>query len=171
MALHIFDLLLCRPAFRRMETMASRSGIILGLVIAALTALPGAPPARAQSDGEVGGIWLTQAGDAKVRVSKCGAGICGVVVWLRDPIDSATGKPQVDDKNPNPSLKRRPMIGLPLFSGMRSTGPGKWSGQLYNADDGNTYASNVSVTGPDTLKVEGCMGGLCGGENWTRSGR
>ena len=59
---------------------------------------------------------LTQAGDAKVRVSKCNGGICGVVVWLRDPIDPATGKPQVDDKNHNPSLAKRPVIGLPLRS-------------------------------------------------------
>ena len=66
--------------------------------------------------GEPIGIWLTQAGDARVRVSKCGGGICGVIVWLREPIDPATGKPQVDDKNPNPALDKRPMIGLPLFS-------------------------------------------------------
>src|ERR1700730_12793054 len=139
--------------------------------VAILISLPSALPARAQSAGDPSGIWLTQAGDARVRVSKCGGGICGVVVWLREPTDPATGKPPVDDKNPNPALKRRPMIGLPLFSGMQATGPGKWSGQIYNADDGSTYASNVSVAGPDTLKVEGCMGALCGGENWTRSGR
>ena len=106
-----------------------------------------------------------------MRVSKCGGGICGVVVWLKDPINPATGKPFVDDKNPNPSLARRPMIGLPLFSGMRPSGPNKWSGQIYNADDGNTYASNVSLADADILKVEGCMGALCGGENWTRVGR
>jgi uncharacterized protein (DUF2147 family) len=143
----------------------------LGVIIAIFTVFFAAAPANAQGTGDPSGIWLTQAGDAKVRVSKCGGGLCGVVVWLRDPIDSATGKPQVDDKNHNPSLAKRPMIGLPLFSGMRSTGPGKWSGQIYNADDGNTYASNVSVTGPDTLKVEGCMGAICGGENWSRSSR
>jgi uncharacterized protein (DUF2147 family) len=140
-----------------------------GLVLAAL-AMAGISPTRAQAGGEVSGIWLTQAGDAKVRVSKCGAGICGVVVWLRTPIDPATAKPAVDDKNPNPSLARRPMIGLPLFSGMKASGPNRWSGQIYNADDGNSYASNVSVSGPDSLRVEGCVGGaLCGGETWTRS--
>jgi uncharacterized protein (DUF2147 family) len=141
-----------------------------GFFVAILMVLLGALPANAQNGGEPTGIWLTQAGDARVRVSKCGAGICGVVVWLREPIDSATGKPQVDDKNPNPSLKKRPMIGLPLFSGMHPTSPGKWSGQIYNADDGSTYASNVAATGPDTLRVEGCVGALCGGENWTRTG-
>ena len=141
-----------------------------GVVLAILTALFGAPAARAQGGGEVSGIWLTQAGDARVRVSKCGGGICGVVVGLKQPIDPATGKPQIDDKNPNPALAKRPMIGLPLFSGMHPSGSGKWSGQIYNADDGSTYASNVAVTGTDTLRVEGCVGALCGGETWTRVG-
>jgi uncharacterized protein (DUF2147 family) len=143
----------------------------LGFMLAILTALLGSPTAKAQAGGEVTGIWLTQAGDARVRVSKCGAGICGVIVWLRDPINATTGKPEVDDKNPNPALARRPMIGLRLFSGMRPVGPNKWSGQIYNADDGNTYASSISVAGPDSLRVEGCVGALCGGETWSRSGR
>ncbi len=142
-----------------------------GFMIAIAAALLAAPPAKAQAGGDVSGIWLTQAGDAKVHVSKCGGGICGVVVWLRDPIDPATGNAPVDDKNHNPSLARRPIIGLPLFSGMQASGPNKWSGQIYNADDGNSYASNISVAAPDSLRVEGCVGALCGGETWTRSAR
>ena len=111
----------------------------LGFIMAILTALFAAAPANGQTGGEVSGIWLTQAGDAKVRVSKCGGGICGVVVWLREPINPATGKPQVDDKNPNPALANRPMIGLALFSGMRPSDQNRWSGQIYNADDGHSY--------------------------------
>jgi uncharacterized protein (DUF2147 family) len=140
-------------------------------VLLVLTTLVPAPLARAQAVGDPTGIWLTQAGDAKVRVSKCGGGICGIIVWLKDPINAATAKPEVDDKNPNPVLARRPMIGLPLFSGVRPSGPNKWSGQIYNADDGKSYESHVSVAGPDTLRVEGCVGVLCGGESWTRAGR
>ena len=81
--------------------MACRSGFMIAMVTAVLAAVP----ATAQAAGP-DGIWLTQAGDAKVRVSKCGGGICGVVVWLKDPIDPASGKAQVDDKNPNPALTR-----------------------------------------------------------------
>jgi len=143
----------------------------LGFIMAILTALFAAAPANGQTGGEVSGIWLTQAGDAKVRVSKCGGGICGVVVWLREPINPATGKPHVDDKNPNPALANRPIIGLALFSGIRPSGPNRWSGQIYNADDGRSYASNISVSGPDSLTVEGCVGVFCGGETWTRSAR
>src|SRR6202048_870771 len=142
-----------------------------GVVIAIFAALLAAPSVKAQAGGDASGVWLTQAGDAKVRVSKCGGGICGVVVWLRESINPATGKPQLDDKNPNPALAKRPMIGLPLFSGMQPSGPNKWSGQIYNADDGSSYGSNISVSDPGTLKVEGCVGALCGGEKWTRSAR
>ncbi|HKS19202.1 MAG TPA: DUF2147 domain-containing protein [Bradyrhizobium sp.] len=141
-----------------------------GFVIAVIAILLGVSPAAAQS-GEPVGVWLTQAGDARVRVSKCGGGICGVIVWLREPTDPATGRPQVDNKNPNPSLAQRPMIGLPLFAGMHPTGPNKWSGQIYNADDGGTYASSIAMAGSDALRVEGCVGALCGGETWTRAGR
>jgi uncharacterized protein (DUF2147 family) len=141
-----------------------------GLVIA-ISMLAGALPAYAQAAGEVTGTWLTQQGDARVRVSKCGGGICGVIVWLRDPIDSATGKPAVDNKNPNPSLATRPMMGLPLFSGMQPSGPNRWSGQIYNADDGSSYASHISLGDANSLRVEGCVGGLCGGETWSRYGR
>lgn len=142
-----------------------------GFILAILAALLAAPPAKAQASGEPSGIWMTQKGDAKVRVSKCGGGLCGVIVWLKDPIDPATGKPQIDDRNPNPALAKRPVIGLSLFQGMRPSGPNKWSGQIYNADDGKSYASNISVSGPDTLNVEGCVGPMCGGETWSRSKR
>lgn len=136
--------------------------------IAIIAALLATSSAHAQGV-EPTGVWLTEKGDARVRVSKCGGGICGVIVWLRQPIDSATGRPQVDDKNPNPALKSRPVIGLPLFSGMRQSAPNKWSGHIYNADDGGTYESHLSMAGSSSLRVEGCVGAICGGEIWTRA--
>ena len=139
------------------------------VVVAIVATFLSASSIRAQSGGEPTGIWLTQAGDAKVRVSKCGGGICGVIIWLKDPVDPATGRPQVDDKNPNPALAKRPMIGLPLFTTMRPSGPNQWSGEIYNADDGSSYASHISVADTNRLRVEGCVGPLCGGETWTRS--
>lgn len=142
--------------------------------IAIMTALLGAAlaaPAMAQAGGDVSGVWQTQAGDANVRVSKCGTNLCGTIVSLRDKIDPKTGQPPIDDKNPDPKLATRSMIGVHLFFGMKPTGANAWSGQIYNADDGRYYVSNVSLVGPGTLKVEGCVGAICGGENWSRVGR
>ena len=144
---------------------ASLVTLLFVFVAGSLTAVhaEGASPA---------GTWLTEKGDARIQVSRCGKGICGKVVWLQDPINPATGKPHTDDKNPNPKLAKRPMIGVQLFIGMNPTGPDSWAGRIYNADDGGTYDSKVKVTGPSSLRVEGCVGSLCGGETWTRvSGR
>ncbi|UTD27647.1 DUF2147 domain-containing protein [Bradyrhizobium sp. WD16] len=124
----------------------------------------------AADNGPVG-VWLTQAGDARVQVSHCGGKLCGKVIWLRDPIDKATGKPQVDDKNQNPALRNRPIMGLQLFIDMAQTTANAWSGRIYNADDGQSYDSTITVAGPSRLDVRGCVGPLCGGEAWTRVGR
>jgi uncharacterized protein (DUF2147 family) len=142
-----------------------------GLALVAVAFGPNAFAAHAvaASANNPNGIWLTQAGDAKVRVSRCGGGICGTVVWLKEPIDPATGKLQVDDKNENPALRRRRIVGLSLFIGMKTVAPNKWSGKIYNADDGKTYVSNVTLQETDTLEVQGCVGALCGSETWSRS--
>ncbi len=151
--------------------MIHRFAAVFVAALVALTALPGAMSSAYAQGVEPSGTWLTQAGDAKVKVSKCGGGLCGVIVWLKEPYDTATGQPATDSKNPDRALARRSLIGLALFSGMPASGPNKWSGPIYNADDGNSYASHISVTGADTLRVEGCVGTLCGGETWTRVGR
>lgn len=140
--------------------------VISGLAVLLFATLFGILPARSQTDPS--GIWLTQAGDARVHVSRCGSGICGKVVWLRDPIDSKTGKPQVDDKNANPALAERPIIGLSIFSGMQQVSARKWSGRIYNADDGQTYTAHVTLLSEQTLDVQGCVGVFCGSETWTK---
>lgn len=79
--------------------------LVVGMVTLAC-ALTESQLAKGEPAGDPRGVWLTEAGDAKVRVSKCGQALCGAIVWLKEPIDSVTGKSQIDDKNPNPALAR-----------------------------------------------------------------
>ncbi len=129
------------------------------------------PSARSAAENGAVGVWLTQAGDARVQVSHCGGKLCGKVVWLKEPIDKATGKPQVDDKNRNPALRNRPIMGLQLFIDMTPTAANAWAGRIYNADDGQSYDSTIALAGPSRLDVRGCVGPLCGSEAWTRVAR
>jgi uncharacterized protein (DUF2147 family) len=128
------------------------------LTLGALSAASAADPT---------GTWLTQHGDAQVRVAKCGSGMCGTIVWLREPIDPQTGKPQVDDKNSNPALRNRRIIGLRIFS-MAPDGSGGYAGSIYNADDGQTYRSKIVLRSTEQLEVQGCAGPLCGSEQWSK---
>ena len=42
---------------------------------------------------------------------------------------------------------------------MKPTGDNKWSGNIYNADDGRTYSATMSLAG-DTMKLKGCVAGI-----------
>jgi uncharacterized protein (DUF2147 family) len=149
--------------------MARRRILILAAAMALTISFLAITPLPAETNDDPAGVWLTEAGDAKIRVSKCGSGLCGTVIWLKDPIDPATGGPQLDDKNNDPALARRPIIGIHIFHGMKSVAERKWSGRIYNADNGKTYASDVSLAGPRKLEVRGCvLAILCGGETWTK---
>ena len=87
------------------------------------------------------------------------------------PNDPATGKPWTDKKNPDPATKGRKLIGLMVMITMQPNGAGKWSGTLYDNDRGITVQGNITEQGPTTIRVEGCMGSMCGGEAMTRVGK
>ncbi len=124
-----------------------------------------AGPASAE---EFVGTWLTEQGEANIRVERCGAQMCGTVVWLREPIDPKTGKPQADDKNPNANLRSRPIIGLRIFA-MDQDATGAWTGSIYNSDDGKNYRGRLSPRGDNEIEVNGCdANNLCGSEVWQR---
>ena len=114
------------------------------------------------------GLWLTGDGQARIRIDRCGAGICGAIASLKEPIDPATGKPLLDHNNLNTALRKRPLIGLRIVN-MKPDGDSKWSGTIYNSDDGKTYQASITVTGATALTVRGCVGPFCGDDNWTKA--
>jgi uncharacterized protein (DUF2147 family) len=117
-------------------------------------------PAQAQSS-DPSGTWLTQSGDTRVRIAKCGAALCGIIV-------SSTY--QKDTNNSDPKLRERSMVGVQMISDIRPTGDG-FSGQLYNPQDGKTYTGKLKVMSPNTLQLSGCvLGGLiCRSQTWTKA--
>jgi uncharacterized protein (DUF2147 family) len=123
-------------------------------------------PALAQDPS---GIWFTAEKDAKIQIAKCGNAYCGTIVWLDRPLDPTTGKPTLDKQNPDASKRKRPLMGMAILTGMHPNGQNKWSGPIYNAEDGNNYDGHISVAGPTTLKVEGCLFNVCQAQNWTRT--
>lgn len=129
--------------------------VIATAVFALGLALGGAAQA---SDGATG-TWRMSNGKVTVRVAPCGAALCGRVVGLKKPRDSE-GHIKVDSRNPNPALRQRPVVGLTILSNMKASGDGRWSGTIYNPDDGRTYSSSIQLLGPSTLKVNGCVAGV-----------
>lgn len=138
--------------------------LALAAAVAMLTATPGfaADPT---------GTWLTEGGKSRVRVANCGSALCGTIVWLNEPNDPATGKPKTDKNNADAGKRARPLIGVQIVLGMKPNGANKWSGQVYNAEDGKTYSGHLTLNGSNALRLEGCaLGGMiCKGQNWSRA--
>lgn len=105
------------------------------------------------------GIWMLDSGKVTVRIAPCGSSLCGAIVGLAKPLNKE-GQPKVDRKNPNESLRNRPLMGLTILANMIPAGENKWKGTIYNADDGRTYSSYMKLSG-SAMKVKGCVGPFC----------
>jgi uncharacterized protein (DUF2147 family) len=116
------------------------------------------------------GTWLTEAGTSRIRIADCGGALCGNIVWMKEPIDPETGKPRADKNNPEASKRSRPLMGVTIVIGMKPSGADKWSGQVYNAEDGKTYSGSITMVNASALKLEGCAlaGLICKAQTWTR---
>ncbi|HKH81528.1 MAG TPA: DUF2147 domain-containing protein [Methylovirgula sp.] len=109
------------------------------------------------------GEWRVADGTATVRIHRCGAALCGNIATTA----SAPGK---DDRNPDPRKRNRSVLGMEILINMRPAGANLWSGTSYDAVDGQYYATQISLEGDSSLKIQGCApgGGTCGTETWTR---
>jgi uncharacterized protein (DUF2147 family) len=137
------------------------------------------PLSAAEGDALLG-LWATGPADdpdlAHVRISKEGETYAGAIVWLAEPIygpddeQGMGGQPKVDRENPDPELKKRPIIGLPLVEGFSYAGKNRWKGgTIYDPNNGKTYSCKLKLNG-DVLKVRGYIGVSLIGRTtqWTR---
>jgi len=126
------------------------------------TALMASPALAATS---VQGRWLTPAKDSIIEIAPCGAKFCGrIAKVLRPTKEGAT----TDKNNPNPTLRTRPIIGLPILSDFVEAGA-QWSGTIYDPRNGKSYRSNVARNPDGTLKVQGCIAFFCQTQTWTKA--
>ncbi len=135
-----------------MKTLFAAS-MIGGLLLATSGALAAEPT----------GTWLRASGSSKIRIDKCGAALCGTVVWEQSP--------RKDTFNPDPARRNDPITGRKVILGMKPDGADRWKGEVYNAEDGKTYTGYLTLTGADSLKLQGCvLGGLiCKSDTWSRA--
>jgi uncharacterized protein (DUF2147 family) len=116
------------------------------------------------------GTWYTGDKGGQVKIINCAGALCGTLVWLKEPNDPATGRPKTDKNNADANKQNRPLLGVPIVLGMKPNGPGQWSGEVYNAEDGKTYSGSFTLTGPNTADLKGCvLSILCKSQTWTRA--
>lgn len=145
-------------------------------MMTALIATATAASAFAAAD-DILGVWNTEKNQAKVEIFKCQDKYCGRLVWLKDPDypagskEGTPGTPKIDNNNPEPALRSRPVLGLSIMTDFGYVGDNVWKGgRLYDPEKGKTYSGKITLVSPSQLDLRGFIGiSLLGRTSkWTR---
>lgn len=147
------------------------------ILFAAFLAFAFTPQAYGFTKDDILGVWDSEQKDAKIEVFHCGESYCGKIVWLKVPLYPAgdpsgrEGKPKVDLKNQDASLKERPLLGLEFMEGFVFAGANTWEkGHIYDPKSGRTYKGKITMVSRGQLNLKGYIGiPLLGrSSTWTR---
>ena len=128
-------------------------------------------------DTGIQGVWQTQKQEdenrtAHVQISNCDDNpqqLCGKIIALEEPIDPETGKPKLDKKNPDESLKSRPIMGVSMLTGFSKEDENTYTGgTIYSPRTGKTYESKIQLTKDGALEVTGYVFFFSKTQKWTR---
>jgi uncharacterized protein (DUF2147 family) len=156
----------------RLENLAKMAlkRIVTGLGALALYGMA-AGGALAASPGKEFGTWFDDSGDGAIKIEPCGDKLCGKIVWLKEPLNDK-GEPLHDAHNPDTSLRKRTICGIPLLGGLARQEDGTWdAGWVYDPKEGKSYSFSVKLIASDRLEVTGYLGVKLLGRSmvWTRA--
>ncbi len=126
------------------------------LLLASLvaTSAPAAPRAAGPE-----GVWRNGRDTVRIRVQRCGRGLCGRVV------QAAPAAQQAAAQGGTPRL-----VGTDLFRALERGEGGLWYGEVYVPDLGRAVEGSLEQVDRNTLVAEGCLfaGFGCKTQEWTR---
>ncbi len=119
-------------------------------------------PGWAAHGDDILGLWQNEERDAIIEIYQCGEKYCGKIVWMKAPVYPAddsrgrAGQPRLDDNNPDPRLRNRPIAGLQIVDGFIFDGKNEWKqGTVYDPKNGKTYKGKMSLASRDELHMRG----------------
>jgi uncharacterized protein (DUF2147 family) len=128
--------------------------------------------AQRQKADDILGVWLNEDKDAKIETFKAGGRYYGKIIWLKDPIDTETGKPKLDKRNPEKSLQSRPTLNLEILKAFKFNGEDEWKdGTIYDPKSGKTYSCYMRFESANKIKIRGFIGVSLLGKStyWTKT--
>ena len=121
----------------------------------------------AQADNIIG-IWLTQDKGAKVEIYKSNNQYFGKIVWLKDAVNTKTGKPWLDNQNPDATKRNLPLIGTMIIWNFNYSNVEYIGGKVYDSRNGKIYSGKLWLADNNTLKMRGYWGVFYNTETWKK---
>lgn len=106
----------------------------------------------AAAQNGIQGDWLTEGGEAKVRIGPCEGEAQRVCGRLINPKTGTLAK------------------GPPFITGFKAAGATRWSGgKIRHPKNGKVYSSKMALNPNGSLSVSGCVLVVCQAQTWTRA--
>jgi uncharacterized protein (DUF2147 family) len=105
------------------------------------------------------GLWRNGSNSVRIKAARCGAGMCGRVVWA---------SPKAQDDAARGGTEQ--LVGTELFHDFRREQDGLWYGQVYVPDIDQTFNGTIDLVDRNTLVGKGCLFANfgCKTQTWTR---
>jgi uncharacterized protein (DUF2147 family) len=136
-----------------------KTNILIMIIMIFLTAT-----AHADSD-DILGLWNNEEKDAKIEIFHCREKYCGKIFSLTEPNypegskEGVPGTPKLDHNNPDPALRKTPIVGLRIMHDFVYDSDNKWlSGKVYDPENGKTYSGKMILVSPHQLNLRGFIG-------------
>lgn len=167
------DMTICGRAMRLVQWAMACWVVVTGAAMAQSEA-----PQFPFPPSPVEGVWRAQL-ESEVTIQVCELGYCGFLTRIVVPSEGLSAEELAaaqamspeqffDYRNENPELRNRPMQDLHLLTLRPGNKPTIFDGEIYNPQDGKTYSGYVELTGPDSMRLNGCVlyNVICRGEDW-----
>jgi len=141
-------------------------------ILAAMTVMAAPVFGVTGGEGSVFGVWMTEQGNSRLEIAPCGDKACAKVIWMKhatyqNNADGPVGTEKVDRRNPDPTLRNRPILGLQVMEGLTLEGEWWRNGSCYDPQTGKTYQCKMRLESPTELKLRGYIGFSLFGRSYT----
>ena len=124
------------------------------------------PATAALAVPSVQGDWYTEDHSAIIHIAPCGPHMCGTIARV---LNRGPNVPTRDINTPDPRLRARPILGMPILTGFSPAG-GQWTGgHAYDPQTGRSYRATLALQANGQLEVTGCVLFICRSKDWTRA--
>ena len=139
---------------------------MLFLAVPGWSAVPAVQSKTSGADAIIG-TWVVPDGGGHIQIYKSGTKYYGKVSWLKK-LNHPNGKPKVDENNPDPKLRNRPIVGVVILKDFVYDGDNEWDeGTIYEPQSGTNYSGTLTLDDANTLTVRGYVGFSIFGQSQT----
>jgi uncharacterized protein (DUF2147 family) len=122
---------------------------------------------EANSD-PIHGIWITN-GDGRVELAPCESDVSKLCGALIDAPDLRDNPDLRDGRNPDESLRDRPLMGVLIVDSFEPRGDQWRPGVIYDPEEGmRVTRGHLKLKDHDTVEIRGCVTVVCRTQTWTR---